>query len=492
MALSIIIPQYNHARMTEECIDSIINNTLVDNEIILVDNGSVEQISDTYKKKVKYIRSDNNLLFAGGCNLGAAQAQYPILCFLNNDILLTSGWDDCVAYLNENPDVGIVGPKLIYPNNTIQHAGVQVLGTRFEENTFDHRYRHAPPSYPPANEIRSYQCITGACIFIRKDDFNGVGGFDNGYLNGYEDNDLCFKVRMGLGKKVVYYPLSTVIHKESITSSKVPYSESPNKVLFFKKWGDKIKEDKSFWDKVDHGEVKANPKKLAIFYWCSGSETSGEPKSDKFRPPYYNKKKCFKSLVDAAQGTDIYVIYDGAENDYSNYLKSHPIKGFTKLNLGSGLQSIKEVYNKIYELIDSYDNFYMSEDDYLYLPDAIKVLKEGVEFINPDALFTLYDHPDRYTRSDDLTRDRESLAVTPSSHWRTAESTCSSFCVSRKVLQELKPIFNGEKCDRDLFRYLLSKGVRLWSPIHGRATHLNTKFLSPLIDWERVNDSITE
>jgi len=253
ISFSIIVPQFNNAKMTEECIDSITNNTILPHEIVIVDNGSDDKISDEYKEKVTYVKIKENALFAGGCNRGAEVAKHDYLCFLNNDILLQSGWEDCVEYLHDHEDVGLVGPKLLYPNGTIQHAGVQVIGTDYERPTFDHRYRHLPQWDPRVNEIREYQCMTGACFFLSKANFNEIGGFDTGYRNGYEDNDLCFKVRFDLNKKVVYYPQSVATHLESITSSTCEYKEEPNKRLFFDKWGDKIREDKTHWDRVDTG-----------------------------------------------------------------------------------------------------------------------------------------------------------------------------------------------------------------------------------------------
>jgi len=492
--VSIIIPVFNHKKMTERCIDSIINNTLADFEIVIVDNGSEEQISDTYKKKVVYHRLDKNIFFAAGCNFGATKAQYSNLCFLNNDTLVHAGWDDCVEYLDNNPNVGLVGPKLLYPNNTIQHAGVQILGTNINGNVFDHRYRHQPSNFPPANQVRGYQSITGACIFIRKADWEQIGGFNTDYHNGYEDSDLCFKVRFNLHKDVVYYPVATVTHLESVTSSKVPYQEGPNKQLFFNLWGNDIKEDKSFWDRVDAGVVEKKNPKLGIFFWCSGAELKPPFKPDKFRPEWYNKKKCFKSLFNAAKNAnvDVHVIYDGDDNEYSKYIQSHDLKSFKQVHHGNALGSIKELHDTIYSMIDVYEHFYIAEDDYLYLPESMLVLLNGIETIGSDKLFTLYDHPDRYTRTDDLTFNQESIALTGSGHWRTCESTCYSFCLNRHVLKNFEPQLREPLADRNLFRLLYANGIRLWSPMPGRATHLNSQFLTPLINWDVVNQSIQE
>ena len=254
---SIIIPMYNCAKMTERCIDSILNNTLLDFEIVLVDNGSIEQISDTYKKKVSYYRLEENKLFSGGCNYGATKAKYSNLCFLNNDTLAMSSWDDAVTFLEENEDVGIVGIKLLYPDMTIQHAGVQGIGSMPHHNLFDHRYRKMPDGFPPANKIRDYQCVTGACIFISKADFDKVQGFSIEYRNGYEDNDLCFKVLYDLHKKVTYYPLSKIIHLENKTERNATNSfNQENHILFCKKWGDKLFADVSIWNDIDRSEAK--------------------------------------------------------------------------------------------------------------------------------------------------------------------------------------------------------------------------------------------
>ena len=485
--LSIIIPQYNNSRMTEECIDSVINNTLVEYEIVLVDNGSVDQISDTYKSKVTYIRTDVNLLFAGGCNLGASKAKHPILCFLNNDTLLTSGWDDCVSYLNENPSIGIVGPKLIYPNNTIQHAGVQVLGTSLNGNIFDHRYRHASPSYPPANQIREYQCLTGACFFLRASDFNLVGGFDTSYHNGYEDNDLCFKIRFNLNKKVVYYPMSTVIHKESVTSSTVPYQESPNKKLFFERWGDKLIEDRSKFDNQDNG----NDTKIIAIYKACDKEMKRESFKDE-RPEWFNKKNCFTSFYNSAQKSpikiDIYVVFDGdPDGDLCKFLKSHDVT-FIHVDIKSMYKANQYCYQMAKSM--DFDYCYFVEDDYLHLENGISVLVDGLKDLG-GHVFTLYDHPDRYTRNDDITKDMESVFVTKSSHWRTGESTTHTFALSKSTLMNNMDVFNNEAFftnDRNLYRELyLKKQIRLVSAVPGQSSHVNKYFLSPLTDWEKTN-----
>ncbi len=259
--LSIIIPQYNQAAMTERCIDLVLEMSTGEFELIVVDNGSTDEISATHKEQVKFIKNAENLMFAKGCNTGAQQATGDILCFLNNDIEVSSGWDSCAEIVRANSEIGLLGPKLIYPDMTIQHAGMEVLSTDINGAVFNHRYRHFDPRHPFVNQTRSYQCITGACVFVRAEDFEKVGGFDELYVNGYEDADLCFKIRLDLNKLTIYYPEVTLMHKESVTSSKMNYQEAPNKIRFFNKWGKHLVEDHSKWNALDK---QNNPERQEI------------------------------------------------------------------------------------------------------------------------------------------------------------------------------------------------------------------------------------
>jgi len=247
--------------MTQNCIDSVIKSTKVPYEIILVDNGSTEEISQEYKDKVKYHKSETNRMFAGGCNWGAELAAYDNLCFLNNDTIVSEGWDKPSSYLLTSDDIGMVGVKLLYPDNTIQHAGVEVCAKSPEGSIFNHRYRHAPSDYIHANHIREYECVTGAVIFIRKSDFNAVNGFSDDYVNSHEDNDLCYKLKFDLNKRIMYYPHVRIYHLETKTPrnpSNFKYAE--NNAKFYNKWKDKLVVDIGIWNNVDESERRTGKK----------------------------------------------------------------------------------------------------------------------------------------------------------------------------------------------------------------------------------------
>ena len=129
MKASIIIPVFNNANFTEKCILSLIKNTnnkLID-EIIVVNNASTDNTKEVLDK-FNYIKVSNqkiNINFAGACNIGANLAKAEILIFLNNDTEVQNGWLEPIIDLYENNEtLGAVGVKLIFPEGTIQHAGV--------------------------------------------------------------------------------------------------------------------------------------------------------------------------------------------------------------------------------------------------------------------------------------------------------------------------------------------------------------------------------
>jgi len=251
---SIVIPQYNLSKMTENLINLLSKNTFNEKEVIIVDNGSSDIISKEYQDKVKYIRNDKNNFFAKACNIGSDLVESDIICFLNNDIEVGEEWDKIsIELLLNYKDCGIVGSKLLYPNGLIQHAGVQVIGTKREGDIFDHRYMRMPHDYFFANKIREYQSVTGACIFLKKEDFFKVGKFSEEYINGYEDNDLCFKFLHNINKKIVYNPFANITHFHGKTErNEVNKKDRNNHDLFFNKWGMKLIEDKSKWDSEDN------------------------------------------------------------------------------------------------------------------------------------------------------------------------------------------------------------------------------------------------
>lgn len=246
---SIIIPVCNRVDLTTQCLLHLAEVTKgCHYQVIVVDNASTDgtqKFLASLGGDIQVIRNTENLGFAKACNQGARAAKGKHLIFLNNDTIPHPGW--LSALLDEvdlHSDVSIVGSKLLYPNNTIQHAGVV-----FSKNCLTpyHIFNGAPCDLPAANVRREFQAVTAACLLVRRQDFETVGGFDEGFRNGFEDVDLCLKIREG-GRKVVYQPKSVLYHLEHQTPGrKDPEVERLNGDLLMSRWASKIVVDEDLY-----------------------------------------------------------------------------------------------------------------------------------------------------------------------------------------------------------------------------------------------------
>ena len=252
---SIIIPVFNQIEYTKQCIETLYKNTPKSLfEIIVVDNNSsdgTKAFLAGIKENIKVISNPENYGFARACNQGAKESAGEHLIFLNNDTVPLSGWlEAMVASANSDKNVGIVGSKLLYPNGTIQHAGIG-----FINGIPDHPFRNLPGDHPEANVPKELDMVTGACLLIRRELFFECGGFDEQFKNGVEDIDLCLKVRLK-GYKVMYDPKSTLYHYEGRTPGRFNHIKE-NLQIFFSRW-------RQYFD--DHGKffVKAENQKILI------------------------------------------------------------------------------------------------------------------------------------------------------------------------------------------------------------------------------------
>ena len=242
MKVSIIIPVYNRIEYTRKCLESVFEfGSKYDFEIIVVDNYSTDgtkEYLDGLGEKITAVHNKENLGFARASNMGAKHAKGEYLLFLNNDTIVTKNWMDIlVRELDNNQNVAIAGSKLLFPDETIQHAGVV-----FDENKLPyHIYAREIKEKDYVNKKRTFNALTAACMLVRKSIFNEVGCFDENFLNGYEDIDLCLKIKE-LGMDIMYCPESVLYHYESISEGRGDkYKE--NRELFLEKWGNKIEQD---------------------------------------------------------------------------------------------------------------------------------------------------------------------------------------------------------------------------------------------------------
>jgi len=249
---SIIIPVFNNLSLTRQCLESIGENTDVPHEIIVVDNGSSDGTRDYLLQLeaegwVRVIYNRTNLGFARASNQGAQAAQGDLLVFLNNDTIVQPRWlEEMAACARQDENIAAVGAKLLYPDDTIQHAGVAFN----DQKLVHHIYQHYDKDHPAVNKERAFQAVTAACMLIKKDLFFAAGAFDESYRNGYEDVDLCFTLREQ-GYKVVYNPRAVVYHLESKTPGRHDYGLE-NSRIFRDKWLDKIIMDMDHYYQEDH------------------------------------------------------------------------------------------------------------------------------------------------------------------------------------------------------------------------------------------------
>lgn len=216
---SIIIPAFHKVEYTFQCLRSLMQEIdFSEHEVIVVNNAScdeTEQVLSYLCGAVRVINNEGDLGFVDACNQGAAAAKGKHLVFLNDGTVVLSGWlRHLLDTADNDPSVGAVGSMLIYPDGRIWEAGAIVWknGDPFpygrEKNPEDRKYNFA----------REVDYCSGASLLVRKDVFDQLGGFDRRYAPAYYgDVDLCFGVR-SLGYKVIYQPMSRLIHYEGITA----------------------------------------------------------------------------------------------------------------------------------------------------------------------------------------------------------------------------------------------------------------------------------
>ncbi len=246
--VSIIILCYNRLDCTIACWQGL-RNTLpprIRAEVIFVNNASNDETGGFLRgleAEARVLWNAENLGFAKGCNQGARAASGEFLLFLNNDTVPLAGWLEPMLDLLADGATGIVGSKLLYPDRRVQHAGVVVREFRPSNSRLvpHHIYNLDHEEAPWVSRSREFQCVTGACMLLRRDEFLAAGGFDERYLNGYEDIDLCFRFRE-LGRKVIYCAESVLLHHESASEGRHCHNEK-NAALLQERWNGKIQPD---------------------------------------------------------------------------------------------------------------------------------------------------------------------------------------------------------------------------------------------------------
>lgn len=221
MTASIVVLHYGQPALTNACLDSVDT----DAQVVLVDNDPAYH----HERVDLLIRPRSNTGYAGGCNLGAAVTSGDIIVFLNNDTVAVPGWLTALeGAFARDPAVGVVGAQLLYPDGTVQHAGVDL----FRDRGMLHG-RHANPAL--AGVRRPVSAVTGACMAVRRACWEYVAGFDEGFWNGNEDVDLCLRAHPW---QVLYEPDAVLTHHESASGPERWVKVRENVQRLTDKWRD--------------------------------------------------------------------------------------------------------------------------------------------------------------------------------------------------------------------------------------------------------------
>lgn len=222
--VSIVIPNKDEKETLKKCLESIWQKTTYSNyEIILVENNSTtREIRDYYqeldgKNGVRVVYWDKEFNYSAINNFGISYAKGEYILCLNNDITVISPeWMEELLANCQRPEVGIVGARLYYPDNTIQHAGIVLGMGGCAGSLFVGLARSRGGYLHKAALQQDLSAVTAACFMVKKEAFEKVGGFEEKLAVAFNDVDFCLKVRHA-GYLVVYDPYAELYHHESKT-----------------------------------------------------------------------------------------------------------------------------------------------------------------------------------------------------------------------------------------------------------------------------------
>jgi len=235
--VSIIVPTRDRVELLRQCVESVLDRTIYDDfELLVVDNGSRDAAALDYleslngRERVRVLRHDVPFNFSAINNWAARQCDGDLLCLLNNDIEVIDGdWLREMASQAWRPGIGAVGAMLLYPDDSIQHAGV-ILGLGGVAN---HAYCHHPQGIPGhggrALVTQELSAVTAACLVVRRELYLQAGGLDESLQVAFNDIDFCLRLRM-LGHRNLWTPFARMYHYESASRGA---EDTPEKVARF-------------------------------------------------------------------------------------------------------------------------------------------------------------------------------------------------------------------------------------------------------------------
>lgn len=220
-AITIIVPTRNKVDLLRTCMEGLGRTAYPSMDIIVVDNGSHEPEALAYLKSLEFegvtvMRIEGAFNFSALNNAAARLARGDLLCFLNNDVeILDSDWLEILVCQAVRSDIGAVGARLLYPDGTIQHAGV-CIGIGGGAGHAHRFQREDDPGYFERSRLpQQISAVTAACLVVAREKFFAVGGFnERDFPVAFNDVDLCLKLN-DRGWQSFYEPRATLIHHES-------------------------------------------------------------------------------------------------------------------------------------------------------------------------------------------------------------------------------------------------------------------------------------
>jgi glycosyltransferase involved in cell wall biosynthesis len=239
--ISFVIPLFNHLEQTKAMLQSLIASLPqnLDYEIIFYDDassdGTQEWLRELDNPQIRCFYHAQNCGYAKTNNDAIAHAKGRYLALLNNDLLFESNWLGSMLETLENPQLnaGIVGNlQFRVDDKKLDHAGVTL--------TPRGQFHHLDVLPKDTSKAIPMDIVTGACMLLHKADFDAVFGFDETFVNGCEDVDLCLKIR-AFGKQIYLEPRSQILHYVSLSRAPNSIQNEKNSQYLFTKWRKEIK-----------------------------------------------------------------------------------------------------------------------------------------------------------------------------------------------------------------------------------------------------------
>ncbi|HEY0976080.1 MAG TPA: glycosyltransferase [Flavobacteriales bacterium] len=224
--VSIIIPTKDKTDLLQQCVKSIFErSTHQDVEVVVVDNNSSEReffayigtATAAYGDRFRCVKADMPFNFSALVNFGVKHSTGDYIVLLNNDTeVITPDWLEGLMEQAQRPSIGVVGVKLLYPNETIQHAGVVMGLGGAAGHVLVGEDRRGPGYFNYVNMLNNYSALTAACIMVRRSLYERMNGFDESFAVEYNDVDFCLRIRES-GLNNVYVPHVELFHHESMS-----------------------------------------------------------------------------------------------------------------------------------------------------------------------------------------------------------------------------------------------------------------------------------